>query len=528
MSVKIKAYRLENFKRIREIQFEPEECGLFVIGGKNREGKTSSLDGIPWLLGGAKFAPSNPKNNNTVGSIYGKITLSNGVVVERGGKNGTLKVTDPDGGKAGQELLNKFVSALALDLPKFLHASDKEKALILLDTIGIRDKLDELDRKEKLLYDERTEIGRVALALKKHAEEMPYYHDAPKAEISASEIIVRQQAAVAHNNENARKRQNAERMREIVADHRREILEYSAQTDAKTAELKRLNLEYESKLSSIETWKYRGDDFNDGFGDELIDIIDKAKRKSAGMSEYCDISVVVDALSSAFSHWKRSIQDYTDRLKKMCEESGYLRDRRIAPLREEIRVRCEKMRQAEEKIAESEKVCRAAEDAAAALAPDIDLEVFKADIEKMEAENAKIRANIAHDKAAAEATEQESEYDRFTKRIEDVRRERMQLLASVRMPLPGLTVKDSLLYYNGQKWDCMSGSEKMIVATSIVRAVNPECGFVLMDQLEALDLDSLDDFDRWLKTENLQVIATRVSSGDECAIIIEDGMIRTN
>lgn len=524
MSVKIKAYRLENFKRIREIQFEPEECGLFVIGGKNREGKTSSLDGIPWLLGGAKFAPSNAKNNDAVGNVYGRITLSNGIVVERGGKNGTLKVTDPDGGKAGQELLNKFISALALDLPKFLHASDKEKALILLDTLGIRDKLDELDRQEKLLYDERTEIGRVALALRKHADEMPYYHDAPNAELSAAEIIARQQDAVAKNNDHARIRQNAEKLREIVTAHRREVLEYSDQTDAKQAQLKLLERENGELAKKIEQLESK--EIDDGFGNELDELILRAKQRRYDLAGYCNLNGVVEALEHAKVNWEYALKENLARLTGLRTKRDETRTKNIEPLKEEIRIRHEKMSGAEEKLAEKEKMLREYEASAAALPPDIDLGIFKADIEKMEAENAKFRANVAHDKAAAEATEQESEYDRFTKRIEDVRRERMQLLASVRMPLAGLTVKDSLLYYNGQKWDCMSGSEKMIVATSIVRAVNPECGFVLMDQLEAMDLDTLDDFDRWLKEQNLQVIATRVSSGDECAIIIEDGMIR--
>ena len=126
---------------------------------------------------------------------------------------------------------------------------------------------------------------------------------------------------------------------------------------------------------------------------------------------------------------------------------------------------------------------------------------------------------------AAEAKAKRNEYDAHTSAIEAVRREIMGLLASVKMPLEGLTVKDTLLYYKGQRWDCMSGAEQLIVATSIVRAVNPNCGFVLMDKLEAMDLATLSEFNDWLLKENLQVIATRVSQGDECSIIIEDGSV---
>ena len=69
----------------------------------------------------------------------------------------------------------------------------------------------------------------------------------------------------------------------------------------------------------------------------------------------------------------------------------------------------------------------------------------------------------------------------------------------------------------------MSGAEQLIVATSLVRKLNPECGFVLLDKLEQLDSKTLNAFGNWLEKEGLQAIATRVSSGDECCILIEDG-----
>ena len=99
----------------------------------------------------------------------------------------------------------------------------------------------------------------------------------------------------------------------------------------------------------------------------------------------------------------------------------------------------------------------------------------------------------------------------------------MKLLNNVNMPLPELSVEDGELIYKGQKWDNMSGSEQLMVATSIVRKLNPECGFVLIDKLEQMDLQTMNDFGRWLEENDLQAIATRVSTGAECSIIIEDG-----
>ena len=69
----------------------------------------------------------------------------------------------------------------------------------------------------------------------------------------------------------------------------------------------------------------------------------------------------------------------------------------------------------------------------------------------------------------------------------------------------------------------MSGAEQLRAATAIVRAAKPQYGFVLIDKLEQMDLDTLRDFGAWLESQGLQAIATRVSTGGECTVLIEDG-----
>ena len=78
------------------------------------------------------------------------------------------------------------------------------------------------------------------------------------------------------------------------------------------------------------------------------------------------------------------------------------------------------------------------------------------------------------------------------------------------------------------KWDGLSGSKQLKVATAIVRKLNPNCGFVLIDKLEQMDTDTLKEFGEWLEGEGLQAIATRVSTGEECTILIEDGYSKSN
>ena len=110
--------------------------------------------------------------------------------------------------------------------------------------------------------------------------------------------------------------------------------------------------------------------------------------------------------------------------------------------------------------------------------------------------------------------------------IESLRDQRVALLDGAPLPLEGLSVdEEGRLTYQGQTWGDMSSSEQLRVATAIVRATKPDCGFVLLDKLEQMDTQTLSEFGEWAQGEGLQVIGTRVGTGDECTVVIEDGRV---
>ena len=160
MPVKIIELEAENIKRVKAVQIVPALNGLTIIGGDNNQGKTSVLDAIAWALGGDKYRPEAAQREgaNTPPRLH--VNLSNGLVVERRGKNSALTVSDPSGRKGGQQLLNEFVEQLALDLPRFMNMNDREKADTLLKIIGVGDRLAAFDREIRALYDRRTPLGR--------------------------------------------------------------------------------------------------------------------------------------------------------------------------------------------------------------------------------------------------------------------------------------------------------------------------------------------------------------------------------
>ena len=127
MSVKINSLEFENVKKIKAVQLEPAKNGLTVIGGKNRQGKTSVLDAIAWALGGDKYKPSSPQREGSVVEPHLKITLDNGIVVERSGKNSSLKVTDSTGKKAVSSCSTASLSSSHLTCHDFLHSRARKR-----------------------------------------------------------------------------------------------------------------------------------------------------------------------------------------------------------------------------------------------------------------------------------------------------------------------------------------------------------------------------------------------------------------
>lgn len=412
--VKILGFELENVKRVALVRMAPAANGLTVIGGDNAAGKTSVLDGIVYALGGEKYRPTNLQREGSLADARIRIEMSNGMVVERKGKNAALKVSDPAGRRSGQQLLNEFVEELALNLPKFLAMKDDEKAEVLLQTLGIGEQLRELDQREQIAYDKRHAFGVVVDQKVKYAAEMPEYHDVPETPLSAADMIKASQ----------------------------EILTRNAERDR-----------FRAKLS------------------ELLQLRDKK-------------AATVAHLKTVLAEEERVLAEAIERVNEAL----------AAPIPEN------------ESTAE--------------------LEAKIADIDTI---NAKIRANADKAKAEADAEDFQRKKLEYDNAVEAVRQERRDLLNTASMPLAELTIGKNdkgrpVLIYRGQPWDCMSGMERIRVGVAVVRKLKPECGFLLLDALESFDLEQLKELDRYLEEAGLQAIATRVSRGEECSIIIEDGV----
>jgi chromosome segregation ATPase len=415
-SLTITNLEVSDFKRIKAVKMNFTGNAMTVIGGDNGQGKTSIIDAIMYALGGERYRPTNAKRDGSMVDPFIRLTMSNGLVVERKGNKSSLKVTDRTGKVSGQSLLNEFIEELALNLPKFLGASDKEKVNQLLKIIGVGDQLKSLDDEEKTVYDKRHDIGVIKDQKEKYAAEMPNYPEAPEHLLSMSELIKQQQSILVKNGENMKKRNQVAEYERMLADSQR-------------------------KFSLLEIQMK-----------ELNQAIERERDQE--------------------KHLRSELLQATKTVESIRDEST---------------------------------------------------EELEASISNIETVNIKVRSNLDKQKAIDDCEYYKTGYSALSVTLEEVRQKKVNLLKGADLPLPGLSISDGELVYNDQRWDCMSSAEQLIVGTSIVRKLNPNCWFVLLDKMEQMDTSTLNKFSEWLDENELQVIGTRVSRGPECSIIIEDG-----
>ncbi|ACC98534.1 hypothetical protein Emin_0981 [Elusimicrobium minutum Pei191] len=195
MSKEIISLQLENIKKIKAITIRPE--GNFVeISGRNGQGKSTVLDAIWWVLKGKDNIQQMPVRQ---GQEKGTIRLElNDLIIERVFKvnevgtdyTTTIKVTSKDGAKysSPQAVLDKFTGILGFDPLAFMRMSAKEQYEFIRKNADLKVDIDELDRKHKSLYEQRTEVNREVKRLEAQIESMPIVN-VPKERVDVATLM---------------------------------------------------------------------------------------------------------------------------------------------------------------------------------------------------------------------------------------------------------------------------------------------------------------------------------------------------
>jgi hypothetical protein len=358
--MKIIGLTLEGIRKIRAGEMKIAETGLTTIRGKNENGKSSVLDAILALFGGAAAEKEDLVTKGREKGRVGAVVIGeNGEeyhvekVLKAGGKS-TLKVTDAKGISIPkqQSFLDSLISGVALNPRPFLSLGAAEKMKFLLDLFKVDTKA--VDKEIKGEEEERTVLGReikgivvedgiaevarvnTAELLSAKAQGKTALEDAGKkrqAEILA--MSKRSRDAEDQRNEFDRTYQNkTDRATAIDADIKKkedEIRALHKERGAVSADIERMDSEREFLPEPIPAVAYQGDALE---FPALVKALDDIDKQIAAISE----------TNEAASRWaeneKRRVlkaakeKDYADRTAKIKE----LRARRIAEVEKAVAV----------------------------------------------------------------------------------------------------------------------------------------------------------------------------------------------
>ncbi len=443
--MKILRLDVENIKKIKAVHIEPKGSTV-ILGGRNEQGKSSTMDAIMMALAGGRSIPTMPVRE---GAESGRVEIDLGDVIVtktiRPDRKFSLSVEMKmaDGGTAkissAQAWLDAKIGELSFDPLEFLKKSPKDQAETLRALVGIDTTAIDADRAEA--YQERTAVNRDVAALTAQVAAAPYWPDAPAAPVSTQAV----------NEELAQARASNEARRQIV----REMENLQRNHEQSNARLRELT---ETALS----------------------------RVSAAEAEIARLqAVVVAAKNEAQALTAQRRQEDITYEKDICEL-----DRRLA------------------------------------MAPEVPEDPIIAKFQEVEQINNRVRDNVARQKLVNNLAKAKAQSEALTAEIQRLDREKAELIASAKFPVPGLGFSDAgLVTYQGIPLEQASGAQKIRVGMAVALAMNPKLKIVLVRDASLLDEDNMAIVAEMAEAAGAQVWLERVGTGDAGAVIIEDGEV---
>lgn len=245
----IVALEVEGLKRIKAVRIKPNGS-LVQITGKNRQGKTSILDGIWWALTGkSSREQTNPINDNAeearVLLDMGEVIITRRFRKKKGSDEEItqdLTVTTAKGVKFDkpQTLIDSMLGALTLD-PLEFQRSDKRKQFDLVKGLVPGVDFDAIAKADKVDREKREAIGRDMRRAQQAAAAISIPETMPEKPVDEESLADDLETALAHNVEIVtRQNRRSNAVKQIEENETRiSLLAEELETlTARTAELK--------------------------------------------------------------------------------------------------------------------------------------------------------------------------------------------------------------------------------------------------------------------------------------------------
>lgn len=471
-ATKIIGLKVDGIRKLTAVEMEFAPNGLTIIKGRNKQGKTSVIDTIHWLISGNKVINGKIINEDKE-KANGELQLGNYLIKRTLGKTPKLEVRNIDTNAPlkgeVQNFLDAFINELTFDPRPFLNKTPYQMLQFALDLF--RDKL-EAKSKEVLGYG----FAGIDTELQKLEQER----------LDTGREV--------------------KRFGEIILPEKVEFVDV-VELNAKRKEIEERN---EGKLTEWESAKQAELD--------EIESFNKAQRAIAVTKK--DIGKELDDTEEQLKTIKNDIADLELRLKAKKEL-----------LRTRLEFQNIKIKEYENiPIALPEKPL-----VTTVSKPELEsTESIDQQIAESKAVNVKAQAYQEAKNKQKEKAAKQSEYESLDDEIKSLRGKKLEILRSIDTGVQGLEIQEDGLYYNGTYSQNWSDAEGLMISSEICIAQMPKLKAIFLDRAESLDGDSLRMLDGWAKEKDIQAFLTIVEQEpienivDAFFTIEEGGVILTD
>lgn len=142
--------------------------------------------------------------------------------------------------------------------------------------------------------------------------------------------------------------------------------------------------------------------------------------------------------------------------------------------------------------------------------------------EKNRAYNNRARKQELEDKLKATV----ATADLLTEKLEGYKKQKDDAFAAAKWPVPGMSIQDGQVYYNGLPFDQASSAEQLRISAAIAMSGNSELRVMRIKDGSLLDKNGFKILEEMAKDHDYQVWVETVYTDDPLAIIIEDGTVK--
>lgn len=335
--MKLLKYTIQNVMGVKDITLDVDGHHLFLVGGKNAQGKTSALTALLMALCGKRGLKEYPELALREGETRGSVTIElsgesslhedekitvelmlrkkrSGVVVEE------FRVLDSTGEEAPEPraLLQRLFKLRAFDPLEFERAKPKEQVEIIRNMLGID--FESFDKRRQEAYEKRRDVGVEGKSLAGQFDGVKQHPDAPDKEVSAKELM----------DELNRRQEANEKRNYLIRTVENQKTEIIAQEDAilnsqkQIEKLKDLILKEQEKIKACESEIGAASDLitkclsnlgSDEYAEQdieevkkQIDGIDEANQKYRDNQKYAELQTKVDAAREEYEKLSREIK----------------------------------------------------------------------------------------------------------------------------------------------------------------------------------------------------------------------------